>query len=94
MIQAKGYAAQKVNDKLALWNFERREVGNHDIQIEILYCGVCHSDLHTITNYWGQGIFPMIPGHEIVGKVVSIGNHVKKFKVGDLAAVGTQHDSC
>ncbi|RAV27784.1 NAD(P)-dependent alcohol dehydrogenase [Sinomicrobium soli] len=94
MIQAKGYAAQAVNEKLAPWNFERREVDNHDVQIEILYCGVCHSDLHSVTNYWGAGIFPLIPGHEIVGKVISIGNQVKKFKVGDIAGVGTGVDSC
>lgn len=94
MIQAKGYAAQSANENLALWNFERREVGRHDVQIQILYCGVCHSDLHAITNHWGQGIFPLVPGHEIVGKVIAAGSHVTKFKTGDLAAVGTQHDSC
>lgn len=94
MIQAKAYAAQKANEKLAPWDFERREVGNHDIQIEILYCGVCHSDLAQINNEWFEGIFPMIPGHEIVGRVIKVGDHVKSFKAGDLAGVGTLSNSC
>lgn len=94
MITAKGYAARKANSKLELWNFERREVGNHDVQIEILYCGVCHSDLAQINNEWFEGIFPMIPGHEIVGRVVKVGDLVKNFKVGDLAGVGTLVNSC
>lgn len=94
MIQAKGYAAQKANEKLAFWDFERREVGNHDVQIEILYCGVCHSDLAQINNEWFPGVFPMVPGHEIVGRVINVGDHVKNFKVGDLAGVGTLVNSC
>jgi alcohol dehydrogenase (NADP+) len=79
---------------LAPWNFERREVGPHDVQIEIQFCGVCHSDLHQIKNDWFPGIFPMVPGHEIVGKIISIGDHVKKFKLGELAGVGCLVDSC
>lgn len=94
MIQAKAYAAQSPGAPVAPWQFEHRDVRPHDIQIEILYCGVCHSDLHQVNNDWFPGIFPMVPGHEIVGKVVSVGNHVKKFKVGDLAAVGCMVDSC
>jgi uncharacterized zinc-type alcohol dehydrogenase-like protein len=94
MIQAKGYAAQTAETDLAPWDFERREVGPHDVQIEILFCGVCHSDLHQIKNDWFPGIFPMIPGHEIVGKVVKVGDHVKKFKIDDLAGVGCMVDSC
>lgn len=94
MIKAKGYAAQRANEKLAPWNFERRDIGEYDVQVQILYCGVCHSDLHNITNHWGEGIFPVVPGHEIVGRIIGIGSHVKKFKIGDLAAIGTQHDSC
>jgi len=94
MIPAKAYAAQTVGATLAPWDFERREVGAHDVQIEILYCGVCHSDLHQVNNDWFPGIFPMVPGHEIVGKVISVGAHVKKFKEGDLAAVGCMVDSC
>jgi uncharacterized zinc-type alcohol dehydrogenase-like protein len=94
MIAAKGYAAQSAEANLAPWNFERREVGPHDVQFEILYCGVCHSDLHQIRNDWFPGIFPMVPGHEIVGRVTQVGDHVKKFKVGDLAGTGCMVDSC
>jgi uncharacterized zinc-type alcohol dehydrogenase-like protein len=94
MIQAKGYAAQSPTTDLAPWSFERREVGPHDVQFEILFCGVCHSDLHQIKNDWFPGIFPMVPGHEIVGKVTKVGDHVKKFKVGDLAGTGCLVDSC
>jgi len=94
MIEAKAYAAQSPTTDLAPWNFERREVGPHDVQIEILYCGVCHSDLHQIKNDWFPGIFPMVPGHEIVGRVIKTGNHVKKFKTNDLAGVGCLVDSC
>lgn len=94
MIQAKAYAAQTAGAPVTPWEFERRDVGAHDVQIEILYCGVCHSDLHQINNDWFPGIFPMVPGHEIVGKVTSVGAHVKKFKEGDLAAVGCMVDSC
>lgn len=94
MTATKGYAAQDAKTDLAPWNFERREVGPHDVQFDIHYCGVCHSDLHQIKNDWGEGIFPMVPGHEIVGKVVQVGSHVKKFKVGDLAGTGCLVDSC
>ncbi|GAB1445065.1 NAD(P)-dependent alcohol dehydrogenase [Flammeovirgaceae bacterium] len=94
MIAAKGYAAQNHTTPLAPWSFERREVGPHDVQFDIHYCGVCHSDLHQIRNDWGQGIFPMVPGHEIVGKVSKVGSEVRKFKVGDLAGVGCLVDSC
>ncbi|MDQ7947983.1 MAG: NAD(P)-dependent alcohol dehydrogenase [Pedobacter sp.] len=94
MIQTKGYAAQNAETDLAPWNFERREVGAHDVQIEILYCGVCHSDLHQIKNDWFPGVFPMVPGHEIVGKIVKVGDHVKNFKTGEMAGVGCMVDSC
>jgi uncharacterized zinc-type alcohol dehydrogenase-like protein len=94
MIATKGFAVQDAKSDLALWNFERREVGPHDVQFDILFCGVCHSDLHQIKDDWGGGIFPMVPGHEIVGKVIKIGSHVKKFKVGDLAGTGCLVDSC
>src|SRR5690606_5644624 len=94
MIAAKGYAAQNHTTPLAPWSFERREVGPHDVQFDIHYCGVCHSDLHQIRNDWGQGIFPMVPGHEIVGKVSKVGSEVRKFKVGELAGVGCLVDSC
>ncbi|WP_018345103.1 NAD(P)-dependent alcohol dehydrogenase [Cytophaga aurantiaca] len=94
MIQTKGYAAQNEKSDLAPWNFERREVGPHDVQFDISFCGVCHSDLHQIRNDWFPGIFPMVPGHEIVGKIVKVGAHVTKFKVGDLAGTGCLVDSC
>jgi alcohol dehydrogenase (NADP+) len=94
MIQAKGYAAQTAESELAPWQFERRDIGAHDVQIEILYCGVCHTDIHLTRNEWFPGIFPMVPGHEIVGKVSAVGNHVKKFSVGDVGGVGVMVDSC
>ncbi len=94
MIATKGYAAQDNKSPLAPWNFERREVGPHDVQFDIHYCGVCHSDLHQIKDDWFPGIFPMVPGHEIVGRVIKVGEHVKKFKVGDIAGTGCMVDSC
>jgi uncharacterized zinc-type alcohol dehydrogenase-like protein len=94
MIQTKGYAAQSPESDLAPWKFDRREVGPHDVQFDILFCGVCHSDLHQIKNDWFPGIFPMVPGHEIVGRVVKVGDKVKDFKVGDLAGTGCLVDSC
>jgi len=94
MIPAKGYAALKAKLPLEPFKFERREVGQHDVQVEILYSGVCHSDIHQARDEWGGAIFPMVPGHEIVGKVVKVGDHVTKFKVGDIAGVGVFVDSC
>jgi len=94
MIPVKGYAAQSPTTDLAPWDFQRREVGPRDVQFDIQFCGVCHSDLHQIKNDWFPGIFPMVPGHEIVGKVVKVGSEVKKFKVGDLAGTGCLVDSC
>ena len=94
MIPAKGFAAQSPITNLAPWNFNRRDVGPTDVHFDILYCGVCHSDLHQIKNEWFPGIFPMVPGHEIVGRVVKVGSAVTKFKPGDLAAVGCLVDSC
>ncbi len=94
MIETKGYATQKEKTPLAPWTFERREVGPHDVQFDILFCGVCHSDLHQVNNDWFPGVFPMVPGHEIVGRVVKVGDQVTKFKVGDLAGTGCMVDSC
>lgn len=94
MIHAKGYAAHDNVSDLAPWEFERREVGSHDVQYEILFCGVCHSDLHQVRNDWGNAKYPMVPGHEIVGRVVKVGDHVTKFKVGDLVGTGCLVDSC
>jgi alcohol dehydrogenase (NADP+) len=94
MISAKGYAAQSSTSDLVPWNFQRRQPGSKDVHFDILFCGVCHSDLHQLRNDWFPGIFPMVPGHEIVGKVVAVGTDVTKFKKGDLAAVGCLVDSC
>jgi len=94
MISTKGFAAQTKETPLAPWNFNRREVGPRDVHFDIDFCGVCHSDLHQIRNEWGGSIYPMVPGHEIVGRVVAVGNEVKKFKKGDLAATGCLGDSC
>ncbi len=94
MITTKAYAAQDEKTPLAPWTFDRRDVGPHDVQFDILYCGVCHSDLHQIKNDWFPGIFPMVPGHEIVGRVIKVGDQVKGFKVGDLAATGCMVNSC
>lgn len=90
----KAYAAQSATSPLGTFAIRRREVGVRDVQIEILYCGVCHSDLHMVRNEWHQTVYPCVPGHEIVGRVVAVGHEVKKFKVGELAAVGCMVDSC
>ena len=94
MIPVKGYAAQNATNPLAPFKFDRREPGSHDVQIEILYCGVCHSDLHQVRNEWGNSIYPMVPGHEIVGRVSKTGSQVKNFQTGQLAGVGCFVDSC
>src|SRR5215472_17277100 len=94
MIPTKAYAVQNATSPLGPFSLDRREVGPHDVQIEILYCGVCHSDIHQAWNEWGNSIYPMVPGHEIVGRIVKIGSQVKKFAVGGLAGVGCFVDSC
>ncbi len=94
MSKARGYAAQSATSPLAPFSFERREPFPNDVQIDILYCGVCHSDLHTARNEWNNTIYPNIPGHEIVGRVTAVGKDVKTFKVGGIAAVGCMVDSC
>jgi uncharacterized zinc-type alcohol dehydrogenase-like protein len=94
MIDVRGYSAQTAQSPLAPFRFQRREPGANDVQIEILYCGVCHSDLHQTRDHWGGALFPMVPGHEIVGRVVKVGAEVTRFKAGDLAAVGCLVDSC
>jgi uncharacterized zinc-type alcohol dehydrogenase-like protein len=94
MSHTKAYAAYDAETPLRDFDLERREPGPHDVQIEILYCGVCHSDVHQVRNEWGNSIFPMVPGHEIVGRVTGVGNAVTKFKEGDLAGVGCLVDSC
>lgn len=94
MIPVKAYAAQNPTSPLAPFDFERRELREHDVLIEILFSGVCHSDLHQVRDEWGGSMYPMVPGHEIVGKVVKVGSHVNKFKSGDTAGVGVMVDSC
>lgn len=94
MFACTGYAAKDAAAPLAPFSFERRDPGPDDVVIEIEYCGVCHSDLHTVRNEWGMTRYPSLPGHEIVGKVTAVGKDVSKFKVGDRAAVGCMVDSC
>ena len=89
-----GYAAQSATAPLAPYHFARREPQPHDVVIDILYCGVCHSDLHTVKSEWGGTVYPCVPGHEIVGRVTHTGAHVAKFKKGDLVGVGCLVDSC
>ena len=94
MIKTQGFAALTAKDALAPFSFERREPGPQEVQIDIEYCGVCHSDLHTARNEWHMTQFPCVPGHEIVGRVVAVGSEVTGFKVGDLAGVGCMVGSC
>src|SRR4051812_25336003 len=94
MYPTKGYAADSATSPLAPFSFERRDPGPTDVQIDILFCGVCHSDIHTARGEWGGTTYPCIPGHEIVGRVVKAGNKAGKFREGDLAAVGCMVDSC
>jgi uncharacterized zinc-type alcohol dehydrogenase-like protein len=91
---ARAFGTEAAEAPLQELNISRRKPRAHDVEIEILYCGVCHSDLHTARNEWHSTIYPCVPGHEIVGKIVSVGKHVTKFEVGDLAAVGCLVDSC
>jgi alcohol dehydrogenase (NADP+) len=90
----KAFGTEAAEAPLKQLNINRRSPTPHDIEIEILYCGVCHSDLHMARNEWHGTVYPIVPGHEIVGKIVRVGDHVKKFKVGDLAGVGCLVDSC
>jgi uncharacterized zinc-type alcohol dehydrogenase-like protein len=94
MTLAHAYAAQSATTPLAPFSFERRAPAARDVAIDILHCGVCHSDLHTARSEWGPSIYPCVPGHEIVGRVSAVGAEVSKFKVGDLVGVGCMVDSC
>jgi uncharacterized zinc-type alcohol dehydrogenase-like protein len=94
MPSSKGYAALDAQSALGPFNFTRREPLASEITVEILFCGVCHSDLHMARNEWGNAIYPMVPGHEIVGRVTAAGSAVSRFKVGDIAAIGVIVDSC
>lgn len=94
MSHARGYAALSAEQALAPFAFERRQPGPNDVRIDILYCGVCHSDLHTARDEWHNTLYPSVPGHEIVGRVSAVGSAVTGFKVGDIAGVGCMVDSC
>lgn len=90
----KSYAVQNATSPLAPWDLQRREPGDKDVQFDIQFCGVCHSDIHQVKNEWGGSVYPMVPGHEIVGKVVKVGKEVTKFKVGNTVGVGCFVNSC
>ena len=94
MIPTLGYAAHDNSSPMAPWRFERRDPGPTDVRIEILFCGVCHSDLHFVRGEWGAIKYPQVPGHEIVGRVVTVGDRVTKYKAGDSVGVGCLVDSC
>lgn len=93
-IKSKGYAAKDSSGKLALWEFERRPLGDNDILIDIKYASICHSDIHQMKGHWGPQQYPQVPGHEIAGIVAQVGKNVTKFKIGDKAGVGCMVDSC
>ena len=94
MFSTRGYATHSAGEPLKPFSFDRRDPGPEDVQIEIQFCGVCHSDMHIARNEWGATQYPCVPGHEIVGRVVRVGRLVRKFKEGELAAVGCLVDSC
>lgn len=94
MYKTSAYAAQNAQSPLAPFELERRGLREHDVHLEVMYCGVCHSDLHQACNEWGETIYPVVPGHEIVGRVKEIGPGVTRYKVGDLVGVGCLVDSC
>jgi uncharacterized zinc-type alcohol dehydrogenase-like protein len=92
--EIKAFGNESAEEQLEQLNIQRRKVTAHDVEIDIQFCGVCHSDLHTARSEWGPSMYPCVPGHEIVGKVISVGGHVSKFKVGDIVGVGCIVDSC
>jgi uncharacterized zinc-type alcohol dehydrogenase-like protein len=94
MIKAKGYAAHSAEASLVLFDFERKEPEANDLLIDILYCGVCHADIHQSKNQYGGTVYPLIPGHEIVGRVKATGDQVTGYKTGDLVGVGYFINSC
>lgn len=94
MLTCTAYAAHAARSPLAPFSVPRRDPGPLDVQLEILYCGVCHSDIHQVRNEWGNTVYPCVPGHEIVGRVTKVGTQVQRFKEGDLAGIGCLVDSC
>jgi uncharacterized zinc-type alcohol dehydrogenase-like protein len=94
ILKTSGYAATDADTPLQPFSFDRRELRDNDVAIDVLYCGVCHTDLHMSRNDWGFSVYPVVPGHEIIGRVSGIGSGVSRFKVGDDVAVGTIVDSC
>ena len=94
MIKVTGYAAKHSFSRLKPYEFEREEAGAHEVEIDVLYCGVCHSDIHQVKNEWSNTVYPCVPGHEIVGRVTKVGAAVKRHAVGDLVGVGCMIDSC
>ena len=93
-LKTPAYAAKSAKSPLAPHTIERREPGAHDVLIDILYCGICHSDIHQARDEWGGSIFPMVPGHEIIGRVAKAGAKVRRWKTGDVVGVGCFVDSC
>ena len=93
-VEVKAYGAKASDADLEQLDIKRREVLPNDVKIDILYCGVCHSDIHQVRNDWGNSKYPVVPGHEIIGRVIETGNEVSKFKEGDLVGVGCMVDSC
>lgn len=93
-MKSRGYAALTAQTPLAPYEFDRRDLGVHDVALDIAYAGICHSDIHQVAQEWGPAIFPMVPGHEIAGVVTSIGSQVSKFSIGDRIGVGVFVDSC
>lgn len=93
-ISVKAFGTYTPDADLEQMNIARRKILPNDVEIEIMYCGVCHSDLHTARNDWGGSVYPVVPGHEIIGKVTAVGSEVKRFQIGDIAAVGCMVDSC
>jgi len=94
MIHVMGYAAKEAKASLTPFSFERRDLFDHDVMIDIQYCGICHTDIHQVNNEWGRSMYPMVPGHEIVGNVSHVGSQVTRFKAGDKVGVGCFVDSC
>ena len=94
MLDSHGYASSEAHARLAPFAFKRRDPSPQDVVLELTHCGICHSDIHYVHNDWGFSRFPVVPGHEIVGRVTHVGSAVTKFKVGDLAAIGCLVDSC